>query len=114
MFVLATIPLVSQFMRNHETQLEQVPEARAQAKRQRRAMRQARKAEEPRFTIKFLRWSLPVHWHPKKIKWRSVFAGFRSQTLEPEALTVDVFSDPDVLKALEKMGIMIRDNRDKS
>lgn len=114
MFALAAIPLVAQVVRNHEKQIEQVPAARAQARRQKKAMKAARKEEEPRFTIRLLKWRLPVHWHPKKIDVRKVFAGFRSQTLEPEALANDVFTDPDVLKALERMGVLIRVNRDKS
>lgn len=113
MFVLTAVPLIAQVMRNHEKQLEQVPMARAQAKRQKKALREARKAEEPRFTIKFLRWRLPVHWHPKKIEIRKVFAGFRSQTLDPNALAQDVFTDKDVVKALERMGILVRESSDQ-
>jgi hypothetical protein len=108
MFVLTAIPLVAQIFRNHETQLQEVPQARQQARRQRKAMREARKAEEPQFTIHLLRWKIPIRWHPKKIKIGKLFAGFRAQTLEPDALAKDVFTDPDVLKALEKLGIIVR------
>lgn len=107
MFVITTIPLVSQLMRNHETQLANVPEAREQAKRQRKAMKAARKAEEPRFTIRLLKWQIPVHWHPKKLSVNKLFAGFKSQTVDPHALVADVFTDDDVMKALAKMGIII-------
>lgn len=66
MFVLAAVPLVSQLFRNHEAQLANIPEAREQAKRTRKSIRLARKSEEPRFTIKILKWHIPVHWHAKK------------------------------------------------
>jgi len=112
MFVLTAVPLMAQIFRNHEKQLERVPEARRQAKRQRKAMRAARKSEEPRFTIKLFRWNIPVRWHPKRVDVRKLFAGFRSQTLEPMALAEDVFTDHDVIKALEKMGILVRDTRE--
>jgi len=108
MFVLATIPLVAQIMRNHEKELAQVPGARKQAKATRKALKEARKSEEPRFTIKLLRWQIPVRWHSKGPDWRKVFAGFKSQTLDPNALAADVFTDSDVQKALEKMGVLVR------
>lgn len=112
MFVITAIPLIAQLARNHETQLEKVPQARQQAKRQKRAMKEARKVEEPRFTVKLFKWHIPIHWHPKKLEVRKLFAGFRSQTLDPNALSADVFTDRDVLKALEKMGVLIRETRD--
>lgn len=111
MFVLAAIPLVSQLFRNHEAQLANIPEAREQAKRTKKSIRLARKAEEPRFTIKILKWHIPVHWHPKRPNLSKLFKGFRSQTVDPGALAADVFTDRDVIKALEKMGILVADTR---
>ena len=109
MFAITSIALVAQIMRNHETQIKQVPETRKQARLQRKAMVGARKAEPPRFTIKVLGRQWPIRFR-SRIKLSKFFAGFRAQTVEPQDLTVRVFSDPKLLAALEKQGIKLVKN----
>jgi hypothetical protein len=109
MFAITSIALVAQIMRNHETQIKQIPETRKQARLQRKAMAGARKAEPPRFTIKVLGRQWPIRFRTR-IKLSKFFAGFRAQTVEPQDLTIRVFSDPKLLAALEKQGIKLVKN----
>jgi len=108
MFLMTGIPLIGQVLRNHEAQIQQIPETRRQRKMMAKAARQAQAQREPRFTIKILGRQWPVYWSPKMPKWSKVFAGFRTQTQEPDVLAMQVFSDPDVQKALVKMGVVIQ------
>jgi hypothetical protein len=111
MFAITSIALVSQLMRNHEKQIQQIPETRRQARLQRKAMASARQAEPPRFTVKILGRQWPIRFR-SRIKVSKFFAGFRAQTVEPQDLTVRVFSDPKLLAALEKQGIKLVKNDD--
>jgi hypothetical protein len=105
LFVMTAIPLVAQLFRNHEDVIKNIPEARKNARLQRKAMATARKAEKPRFTIRAFGREWPVRFRTPKVS--KVFSGFRSQTRDPDAMTMAVFTDPAVIRALRKQGIVM-------
>lgn len=105
-FALAASTFAFQILRNHERTLQELPNARRNAKLRKRAMQDARKAEPPRFTIRILGREWPIHFRPRN-KLKGVFGAFRSQTADPVALTYNVFSDPKVLAMLKKQGIVL-------
>jgi hypothetical protein len=107
MFLLTGLPLISQILRNHEEQLKQAPQSRRTRKAMRAAQKQADKVERtPRFTINILGRHIPIYtvnWP----KWSKLLAGFRGQTQDPITLTGRVFTDPAVIRALAKQGIVL-------
>lgn len=105
LFAMTTIPFVAQLFRNHEAAIRNIPETRRQARLRRKAMANAKRAEEPRFTIKAFGRQWPVRFRTPKLG--KILAGFKSQTKDPEALTFRVFTDPAVLRALKKQGIVL-------
>jgi len=106
-WLMTTIPLVSQIVRNHEAQVAQIPEARRQRKAMKKAAAQAKVNREPRFKIRAFRREWPIYWNVKAPRWSKFLAGFKSQTQEPMILAYQVFQDPDVIAALKKMGVNI-------
>jgi hypothetical protein len=109
MFLMTGIPLIGQILRNHEAELKAAPGAIKQTRAERRAMREAQGKRQPRFTVRipFTKRHIPVYWSPKPSR---LLAMFRTQTQEPNDLTVTVFSDPDVIKALQKQGFRLVKN----
>lgn len=105
MFVMTAIPLLGQIIRNHEEQIAQIPETRRQRRMMRKAQVQAKTEREPRFTIKAFGRQWPIYTKLGMPKWSKVFAGFRTQTQDPHTMAMQVFSDPDVIKALRTMGV---------
>jgi hypothetical protein len=109
MAVVTGIALIGQLARNHEDQLKQIPQTRKQARMRRKADRATRSAEPPTFTIKLFRREIPVHLR-KRIKVAKFLKGFTAQTQEPAKLARTVFTDPELLKALQKQGYNIVSN----
>jgi hypothetical protein len=105
LFVMTGIPLVAQLFRNHEEAIRTLPETRRQMRLRRKAMKDAQQAQEPRFTIRFLGRKWPVYFRTPRVG--KLFAGFKSQTKDPGQLTMNVFSDPRVQRALAKQGIRL-------
>jgi hypothetical protein len=105
MFAVTTIALAGQIARNHESQLKEIPNARKRASAIRKTRKQTEKESPPRFTLRVLRWQIPIRMRTPKLG--AMFAGFRAQTQAPELLTVQVFSDPKLIAALEKQGIKV-------
>jgi hypothetical protein len=113
-FALTALPFFAQIVRNHEPQLKELPNVRRNARLRRKAMSDAKKAEPPRFTIRLFGKEWPIRFR-SRFKPSKVLALFKTQTQEPESLTINVFSDPKVIKALEKQGIRLtRVNSDTS
>ncbi len=107
MFALTGIPLVAQLFRNHEPAIKQAPATL----KERRAQRKAQTAEQPpRFTVKIplIRKTIALRFR-FHFKLGKVLAGFRSQTVDPNMLAQQVFTDPDVITALKKMGAVINE-----
>jgi hypothetical protein len=105
MFVLTTIPLIAQLFRNHEQEVRQVPATWRERRAMRKATRLAEDTQPPRFTLKILGRTIPVRFRVRVKIVGALFKGFRTQTVDPDQLTRKVFSDPDLLKAMERAGI---------
>jgi hypothetical protein len=106
MALVTGITLLAQVTRNHEAQIREIPNARKRAKAIKLSKRASEKEAPPRFTIRVLKWQIPVRFR-SRIKLSTIFAGFRAQTHEPQLLVMQVFNDPDLIKALEKQGIRL-------
>jgi hypothetical protein len=105
MFLISAIGLGSQLARNHEREIREIPGAVRQSRAERKAQRQSGAPKPPpRFTLKLGRLQIPIRF---KVKLGSLLAPFRSQTKDPEMLAAIVFSNPDLITALEKQGIII-------
>ena len=102
-FGLTAIALSAQIVRNHEAQIKEIPNARKRAKAIKKAEKASVKDSPPRFTIRVLGRSFPVRFR-SRIQFKALFAGFRAQTQAPQELTMRVFSDPDLINNLEKLG----------
>jgi hypothetical protein len=106
---LALLPLLSQLGRNHEQQLTALPSRFKMGKEARAVRKQARAAQDtpPDLTLKIGRRSIPIRWkfRPRISRWFS--AGIRSQTMEPNLMAANVFTDPAVQRELAKLGINI-------
>lgn len=105
-FALAASTFAFQLLRNHERTLQELPNARRNAKLRKKAMQDARKAEPPRFTIRILGREWPIRFQPKN-RLKGVLGAFRSQTQDPTQLTYNVFSDQKVIAMLKKQGIVL-------
>jgi hypothetical protein len=105
LFLMTAIPFGAQLVRNHEDALKQLPTSRRQARLRRKAMETARKAEPPRFTIRAFGRAWPVHFRTPKLG--KILVGFKAQTRDPDEMTYQVFTDPAVLRALKKQGIVL-------
>jgi len=102
---MASIGLGSQLIRNHEPQIREIPGAVKQSRAERKAAKQAGVPKpEPRFTLKLGRLRIPVRFN---VKLGNLFGPFRSQTKEPDMLAAMVFSNEDLIAALEKQGIIL-------
>jgi len=106
LFLMTGIPLIAQIFRNHEGELAQLPEARRQAKARKKMAAKEEKPREPRFKIRAFRREWPIYWNPR-IKVSKIFAPFKTQTVEPNALAYTVFSDPKVQEYLKKHGVIL-------
>jgi hypothetical protein len=112
MFILTAIPLIAQLTRNHEESIKRLPETRKQARLRRKAMADARKVEKPRFTIRAMGREWPVRFRTPRIS--KVFSAFRAQTRDPDSMTLNVFTDPAVIRALKKQGIVLVNPNDSN
>ncbi len=116
-FVLAVtaIGLFGQLMRNHEPQIEEVTNNVKVGWKRRREMRKSgTRLVQEREPIATTTFKIPFRKKPVTLKWRirvplvTVFTrGVFGASVAPELLTHTVFSDPDLIKVLEKQGIHI-------
>ena len=110
-FAITAIGLVGQLARNHEDVLQNVPQAVRQSRRERKARKAAGTDNGHRVQIHlpFGRTvSLALRFRFRSL--RNVTKLFRLQTQDPIAIVTRVFSDEKLRKALEKQGIVIREN----
>jgi hypothetical protein len=110
MFALTAVPLIAQLMRNHEATLAEIP-SNMQNRKARRASRKANKEGTPprvQFTIPLIKKRVALRFG-LHIRLGKVLSGFRSQTVHPEHLAQQVFTDPKVIDALRKMGAVIHE-----
>lgn len=102
MFIMAALPMVAQLTRNREPDIITRKEKRSQrnASIEPVQMKIPFRKKPVNMRIKF-RLKIPS---PKKMM-RNVWLNMRSQTYEPQAFAVNVFSNPHVRNALAKQGI---------
>lgn len=105
MFLVTAIPLLSQLFRNHEDALTDLPNTVKNARKRRLSMATAKKAEKPRFTIRMFGREFPIRYRGPNFS--KVGRALKSQTRDPGNLTAEVFTDPKVIRALQKQGIVL-------
>jgi hypothetical protein len=93
-FGLAATPLILQLWRNHEDQLN--PKGAVSAIRQSRA--KAKEREPKRLKIPFTKRHI-------EFRFKLQMPAIRNLTNEPTALALHVFSNPEILLAMQKAGI---------
>lgn len=100
MFAFAAIPLIGQFLRNHDEQIKAIPGAVKKT----RAERKAERANRPKPVIHLGKRVITL---PIRVRIR--FALFRPNSVEPQALINHVMASEKVRKALkEQYGVTIR------
>lgn len=104
LFLMAAIPMISQLFRNHESQVREIP-GLIRGRKQRRAQRKQEAAATPKATVKVLGRSIRVGF---KLRFPvgKIFAGFRSETVDPRVMAYRVFSDQKVINELRKQGVV--------
>jgi hypothetical protein len=110
LFALALIPLASQIFRNHHDARVSRPAAGIEGppltRKQKRAARKQRRAARPGINVGVGRFKVKVPFSVEMLG-VNVSRYAMSQSVEPQALSDAVFSNPDILKALKKRGINI-------
>lgn len=107
-FVLAAAPLISQFARNHEDTIREIPQTRRRW-RDRKQTQTANGETAPRvdFRIPLIGRHVSFKMRVRFKLLRNVMSGFRKTTYEPDSLTIKVFTDDKLRAALHKQGIDI-------
>ena len=103
LFAMSAITLLGQVYRNHEKAFNEAPGNYRANRARRREMRKAGAPKPPpRFTIKAFGRQWPVRFGANLRSMGFVLRGVRSQTQDPATLTEMVFTNPELIKALEK------------
>lgn len=105
-FVLAAAPLISQFARNHEDVIRDIPEIR-QKRRMRKREQAAQETPRMDFRIPLIGRHVSFKMRVRFKLLRNLTSGFRKTTYEPDMLTIKVFTDDKLRAALHKQGIDI-------
>jgi hypothetical protein len=109
LFVMTAMPLLSQLLRNHEPDIQTAKTNwRARRMQRKNAKRQGLTIKSPRmksFTIKLGKLRIPINIHVPSVKLNMIFSGFKASTSPPGILVNEVFSDPAVIRALQRMGV---------
>lgn len=110
MFALVAIPLVSQLLRNHKSELDEAGSSFRQKRAQRKAEKRAG-IKQPS-TIKPIKVKLfrreitvPIRVRFKFPSLRNAFKAFLAPTQHPAQITNEVLGDPRVQAELRRMGI---------
>jgi hypothetical protein len=106
-FLMTGIPLISQLVRNHEEEFKEVPHTLRERRMRRKTVKSANETQPPRFTMKLGKLRIPIRF-TMKFKVGSLFRVFQTPTRDPIGLTETVFSNPDLVEALQKQGIRPR------
>jgi hypothetical protein len=105
LLLMSAIPMISQLARNHEKALQEIPRQIKMGRRQRKAMKATKTAQPPRFTMRILGREIPIRFNTPKLG--GMLRVFRTESHDPTDLVNHVFSDTDLLKALESQGLII-------
>jgi hypothetical protein len=107
-FAFAAVPFAAQVFRNHERQLEAIPQARKQARERRKLRRQQEDTRKvATLHIPLLRREIKVRIGLRVNPFRGLRQGFTASSRPPAELVTFVFSDPELREALAKQGIEI-------
>jgi hypothetical protein len=107
-FAEVAVALIAQLARNHQTELQELPQKRRDRRRARREAQQAGLVEaNGGINIPLINKRIPVSFRFRTTLVKGLFNGFRSQTAQPTDLVHRVFQDEALRKALEKQGIRI-------
>lgn len=117
MFALVAIPLVSQLMRNHKTEINEAGSTFKQKRAQRKAEKKAgirQPSTVKPITFKLFRREITV---PIRIRFKfpsvkNAFKAFLAPTQHPVQITKEVLGDPRVQAELRKMGLYPAGERD--
>jgi hypothetical protein len=105
---MVALPMIAQLFRNHEKQLEVIPELRKEARQRRK---QRRQEEDKRRTatvhIPFMRREIKVRIGLRFNPFRGSRLAFTASTKPPQDLIQQVFSDEKLQAALAKQGIEV-------
>jgi hypothetical protein len=113
MFVMVAIPMLAQLARNHQPDIQEA----ASTWRQRRQERKQAKLSSakplrvhPPITIHVFKreFKIPIRFRIR-FSFKNVFTAFLAPSQYPEEIASEVFSDPNVVKALHKMGLFPRE-----
>ena len=107
LFLMTAAPLIGQLIRNHEDQVKEVPQTLRERRMRRKADKTASETQPPRFTMKLGKFRVPVRFNVK-VRFSSLFNAVKTPTRDPRSLAEHVFSDPDLIAALQKQGIRPR------
>jgi hypothetical protein len=110
MFALVAIPLVSQLMRNHRSEINEAgatfKQKRAQRKAEKRAgIKQPSTVKPIKLKIFRREITIPIRIRFKFPSLRNAFKAFLAPTQHPQQITQEVLGDPRVQSELRKMGI---------
>jgi hypothetical protein len=105
---MIAVPMIVQLMRNHEKQLDMIPEVRKEAKRRRKERRQE---EDKRRTatvhIPFMRREIKIRVGLRFNPFKGTRMALWASSKPPQELVQQVFSDQKLRDALAKQGIEI-------
>jgi hypothetical protein len=110
MFALVAIPLISQLMRNHKSEIDEAGSTFRQKRAQRKAEKHAgikQPSTVKPIKVKIFRreWTVPIKVRFKFPSLRNAFKAFLSPTQHPQVITNEVLGDPRVQAELRKMGL---------
>lgn len=117
MFALVAIPLVSQLMRNHRSEIAEAGSTFKQKRAQRKAEKKAG-IKQPsvirpiKFKLFRREFTIPIKVRFKFPSLKNAFKAFLAPTQHPMAITNEVLGDPRVQAELRKMGIYPAGERD--
>jgi hypothetical protein len=117
MFALVAIPLISQLVRNHKSEINEAgstfKQKRAQRKAEKRAGIKQPSTVKP-ITFKLFRReiTIPIRVRFKFPSLKNAFKAFLAPTQNPGQITQEVLGDPRVQAELRKMGIYPAGERD--
>jgi hypothetical protein len=109
-FTMTATSMVSQLVRNHEKALSEIPNTIKMSRRERKAMKAARRSEPPRFTMRLLGREIPVRIKLPRVS--GTLRMLRVQTTHPQDLVNHVFQDEKLLRSLEDSGIILVKRQD--
>lgn len=103
---MIAFPMIVQLMRNHEKQLEMIPEARKEARKRRKERKQEEdKRKTATVHIPFMRREIKIRVGLRLNPFRNSRVALLASSKPPQQIVNEVFADEKLLAALAKQGI---------